>query len=100
MNVLLTSAELRRLSHILERERQENPTAVFRIWETTIGRYDDARILLRIGLDDPQEDDERTSCKDIPFVASRDFLDLRGKPHIFYIFTGEDGRPEVMEAGI
>lgn len=85
---------------ILARERKENPEVVFRIWETTIGRYNEARIRLRVALDEAHEDDERTSCHDLPFVASRDFLDLRGKPHIFYIFTGEDGLPEVMEAGI
>lgn len=99
MNVLLTSGIWRRLSIILERERKENPAAVFRIWETTIGRYDDARICLRVSLDEANDDDEQICCKDLPFVASRDFLDLRGEPHIFYIVMGEDGVPVVLEAG-
>lgn len=99
MQILLTSGARIRLERILKRERRENPEAVFRIWETTTGRYDDARIHLRVILDEEQSGDVRTACCNLPFVASREFLDLRGEPHIFCIMVDENGFPLVSEFG-
>lgn len=97
MQVLLTLGTRKKLEKILKRERRHNPDAVFRIWEITTGRYDDARICLRLALDNAAEDDERTVCCEIPFVAAREFLELRGEPHIFCVLSDEYGNPIVEE---
>lgn len=99
MQILLTSGARVRLGQVIARERRENPDVVFRIWETTSGRYDDAKIALRLILDERAEDDEQTTCCDLPFVASREFLSMRGEPHIFCIITDENGFPAVVEFG-
>lgn len=75
----------------------ENPDMLFRIWESTSGRYNDARMKLGLVLDEASEDDEKASCCGLPFIASRDFLSLRGGPHIFGIYMDEHGQPGVYE---
>lgn len=97
MQILLSNNALRWLNVILDKERIENPDAVFRIWEITRGRYNDAKIHLRLSIDKKDENDVEASCLRLPFVASRDFLALRGEPHIFYIGLAEDGMPLVQE---
>lgn len=95
LNVMLTSPARRSLSKILETERRENPNAVFRIWETRRGVHNDAVYGLRLGLDEREQNDEMTLCAGLPFVADRDFLDLRGRTPTFYIVTDKHGMPSV-----
>lgn len=99
MQIILTSGARHRLKDILNQERKKNPNIVFRIWETTRGRYNEAKICLCLTLDEAEADDEYAACCNLPFVASRDFLDLRGEPHIFCILTNKAGMPEVQELG-
>lgn len=98
LRVLLTSTAYRQLYAILQRERRENPRAVFRIRETRRGIYDNAAYELRIGLDEQEENDETADCNGLPFVADRDFLDMRGRTHIFYIVTDRHGMPSVSQS--
>ena len=100
MQILLSNNAIERLNAILDRERVENPEAVFRIWEITRGRYNDAKIHLRLSVDEKDENDVEASCVRLPFVASRDFLALRGEPHIFYIGLAKNGMPQVQEFGV
>lgn len=95
MNIMMTASARHRLRKILDAEREESPGAVFRIWETRRGIHNDAVYGLRIGLDLPDENDETATCAGLPFVADRDFLDLRGGPHTFYIVTDKNGFPTV-----
>lgn len=92
MRVCLTIGARYRLASVLARELQENPDAFFRIWETTSGRYDKAVIRLGLVLDEVGEEDEQAFCCGLPFIASRDFLALRGEPHIFCIFVDKDSQ--------
>lgn len=80
---------------VLANEKQDNPDVNFRIWERTQGRYDKATISLGLILDEATDDDEHASCCGLPFIASRDFLELRGGPHIFCIFIDENNQPGV-----
>lgn len=75
---------------MLANEMRENPNVLFRIWETTVGRYDKATFRLGLILDEATEDDEHAFCCGMHFIASRDFLELRGEPHIFCIFLDEN----------
>ena len=86
-----------RLRRVLAKETETNPATVFRIWEFTSGRYNDANIQLGLSLDEADENDERALCCGLPFAASRDFLDLRGGPHIFGVFLDEKGMPGIYE---
>lgn len=95
LHIMLTSPARQSLAKILECERRENPNAVFRIWETRRGAHDDAVYALRLGLDDREENDEATLCAGLPFVAARDFLELRAQPSTFYIVTDKRGMPTV-----
>lgn len=95
MRICLTIGARSRLAKVLALEVEENPQTLFRIWEHTSGRYNDASINLGLGLDQAEEDDERAFCCGLPFVASRDFLSLRGEPHIFCVFLDENGQPSV-----
>lgn len=95
MNIMMTASARGRLQKILDLERKESPGAVFRIWETRRGIHNDAVYGLRIGLDVPEENDEIAICAGLPFVADRDFLDLQGGPHTFYIVTDKNGFPSV-----
>lgn len=85
------------LSEILAREWNNNPDLLFRIWESTSGRYNDAQIKLKLTLDEASEDDEKAFCCGLPFIASKEFLSLRGGPHIFCIYVDEDGHFAVCE---
>ncbi len=98
LRVLLTNTAYRRLRTILQQERRENPRVVFRIRETRRGVYDNALYELRIGLDEQEDNDEATTCNGLPFVADRDFLDMCGRTHIFYIVTDRDGMPSVHQS--
>ncbi len=93
----MTLGALRHLSKVLARERQENPNAHFRIWEFTSGRYNDAHFKLGIAIDEANEEDEHSSCYGLPFVASKDFLAVRGGPHVFCIFINDDLQLDVYE---
>lgn len=95
MRICLTLGAKSRLSTVLAKEITDNPDALFRIWEFTSGRYDDASIKLGLVIDEAFEDDELAYCCGLPFAASRDFLSLRGEPHIFCIFLDEKGLPGV-----
>lgn len=97
MRICLTLAAARRLARVLAKEAKDNPNAVFRIWEFTSGRYNDASIRLGLALDEAGEDDESAMCLGLPFTASADFLSVRGDPHIFCIFLDENGMPGVFE---
>lgn len=95
MRICLTLGARWHLSNILARERLENPQARFRIWEVTSGRYNDAFIRLGLIIDEATDEDEHASCCGLPFVASRDFLALRGEPHIFCVFIDEKSQLDV-----
>ncbi len=95
LNVLMTSAARRTLIRALDTEREENPDAVFRIWESRRGIRNNTVMVLRIGLDVREENDETTTCAGLPFVADREFLEYQGRPHTFYIVTDEKGFPSV-----
>lgn len=97
MRICLTLNAARRLERVLAKEAEDNPNAVFRIWEFTSGRYNDASIHLGLALDEADENDESAECCGLPFTASADFLSLRGDPHIFCIFLDENGMPGVFE---
>lgn len=95
MRICLTIGAKSRLARVLALEAMENPDAFFRIWEFTSGRYDDANIKLGLVIDEALEDDEQAFCCGLPFAASRDFLSMRGEPHIFCVFLDENGQPGV-----
>lgn len=95
MRVCLTLSARARLARVLANEKLDNPDAIFRIWERTVGRYDKATISLGLILDEASDDDEHASCCGLPFIASRDFLALRGEPHVFCIFMDENSQPGV-----
>lgn len=95
MRICLTIGAKTRLARVLAKEIAENPDVIFRIWEFTSGRYNDASINLGLVLDEIGEDDEMAFCCGLPFTASRDFLSLRGEPHIFCVFLDEKGQPGV-----
>lgn len=97
MRIWLTLGAKERLDRVLAKEIATNPNVVFRIWEFTSGRYNNASINLSLALDEADENDEQAICRGLPFAASKDFLSLRGGPHIFCIFMDEKGMPGVYE---
>lgn len=95
LRITLTDKTRACLRDILAREREHTPDAVFRIRETRRGVHDDAVYELQLGLDEREENDELALCGGMPFVADRDFLELRGDAPTFYIVMDKRGLPSV-----
>ncbi len=90
LNISITDEAAARLRAILN---EENDEACIRVRETKIGTACKSKVVLRLSIDQREDEDVKGEAESLPFVASPEIMDQYGES--FSVFLDENKTPAV-----
>ena len=90
MNVTVTSEAASKLRALLDEEGED---AVVRVRETKVGSPCKRKFVLKLSIDEREDDDVEVEVDSLPFVISKDLIDQYGKN--FSVILDEQQIPSV-----
>lgn len=90
MNIAITEDAAARLCELVA---EEGGDAVVRIRETKVGSACKAKFVLKLSIDERDDDDAEAQVASLPFVANQDLLEQYGED--FTVRLDENGMPDV-----
>lgn len=90
MNITVTTEAATKLRALLDEEGEDS---VVRVRETKIGSACKSKFVLKLSIDEREDDDVETEVESIPFVINKELVDQYGKS--FSVSLDEHGLPSV-----